>query len=117
MKFTRGDGSLANPFEILTTEGFAYLTGERTIPEEVPVALPIERVGNTYHVEDVVSHWPGDPIPQLEFDQRICKMKRTANYMGRDSGSDSVFYAILDPDPKKLNELLRGDGGTTGNRL
>lgn len=97
MDYTNGDGTEHNPIEVLTQEAFSMLTGHDEIPDGMPLALPIEGIGDTFRVEDVVEHWPGEPISQEEFDQRLTKLRHTGNCMGvpTNAQSNGLMYRIL----------------------
>ena len=101
MDYTNGDGKEHNPIELLTREAFSMLTGHEEITDDVPLARHIECIGDTFRVEDVVEHWPGEPISQEEFDQRLIKLRHTCNNMGEPNRAqpNGLMYRLLHPKP------------------
>ncbi|MCY4508709.1 MAG: hypothetical protein OXG35_17385, partial [Acidobacteria bacterium] len=71
--------------EILTEDGVRALTGhEGKLPGgDIRVAHQIDGIGKTYHVEDVLQHWPGELPDRDEIDRRLGSLRRGIDRGGK----------------------------------
>lgn len=98
LKYEAGNGtSCESPIEVLTREALKSLTGQDSVPDQVPLALLIPGLGDTFRVEDIVRHWPNDHIDQDEFDRRLVELC----WPGHLFGVGGALYRILHPEPHK----------------
>ena len=84
------------PVEVLTLSAVFTLTGKETVPDSVPPSICLEGTGDTYRVEDIDKHWPGERISQEEFGRRLRSLRRGMDRKVNPLGVGQALYLILD---------------------